>query len=392
MNGEERQQEDSEADGVEETAGLDVLKDLGAINRTERDFLQDLTATTVDAQAPLVAEGDSLVEDLVSGALSYDRYRQHLKDVGLYDTEISVRTSSHVVRNLYDGGLLRKSSNGYCFTEPWWPYLFRILDLPERPNAVGEPLAIICRSVRWLCRKLGTHRHLENRYWLAHDIAARVGQESAVVFSMTPSIFNPFEFDPGSGNHTKRFTDMLLRASERVVYVWNRDAVAEQIRSHVASSRCPNVNALKRKYIDHFSRYASLENLEVFWGDNSQMTKAEASMAYVSETRLVTGFRVAERLSYGIDLDRSRIRTLVLGATLTVAGVTGISLTEGGLLYIAGAALLDKILGPQNFQDIRQQLVEGGRYEPLSGMAPEQVVDTTFAYALGTDSANPNAI
>ncbi len=174
---------------------------------------------------------------------------------------------------------------------------------------------------------------------------------------------------------------MLLESSERTVYVWNRDAISNSIREHL-ETRDLTIAQLKKKYIEHFRRYSSQSNLKIYWGDNSTLIKPEASIQYISKTHLIIGIRENERMSYGFDLNRTRIREIVLGTVFVTGSVATGSGAVGGLITLLGKSLIDKILGPDNFLDCYTQLVEKAEYEALPNNNAELVVNLAFERAL----------
>lgn len=373
--------------------GLDILREEGAIRPEDRNLLADLSELTIDRKTQVSEAADELAEDLIAGRISYETFLEKLRALGSYETEVNFDAPASAVTPLIENGIITPGTTGLRFSEPFWPFMYKLLDSPTNKKTKGHPLlsitgrslVLIGRAVRWICERIGIHHALENRYWLAHSISATVGQEQSLLFSRTPAVFNPREFNVGAKNYTFRFSKMLQNASQRTVYVWNLDAIAELIRKQLGETQGSDlkskIDKLKSEYIKHFSKYSSQPFLEYYWGDNSSMTKPKASMQYISEKRIVVGARdIGGRMDCGININRARLREIVLSFTAGAAEMiqSGSSL----LVVIAGSAIADKVLGPRDFNECYRQLVLNAGYENLTGLSAQDVVERAFVYSL----------
>ena len=169
--------------------GLNALVDEGAIAREHRNALEDLTNAAAEKKAAVSANVDALTEELVAERITYDAFIDELRRVGSYDASLAISVPSSSFDALANAGVVETGPKGPRFAEPFWLYMYRLLDSPAASFRGRSPivsdesgvLSTVGRAVRWLARKIGTHKALDNRYWLAHSVTARVGQEPSML-------------------------------------------------------------------------------------------------------------------------------------------------------------------------------------------------------------------
>lgn len=239
----------------------------GALTEEEADgiLLAAKTAASLhlekrhDVEKPDIAylRGEiSLEEDI------YERERH-----GAWATVVPV--DSRAARALERKGLVRSDRDGLRVVEPFAHMPLRIVKLAEGIATSKAELTLAQRCFTFLANHLHLHTPLHSRQVFMDHLQALAGREAATVFSNTPSIFNPFEFESAAQNYSQSFVEKIRDTTVVTHYVWNRPAVVAQIREHLAS-RGMTIEDLKMRYYYYFlSAGGNNPNLRVYCGDNS---------------------------------------------------------------------------------------------------------------------------
>lgn len=347
-----------------------TLKQIRVLDGKKAAILHDATAQTVKTRYEQKDRLQSVDKEFLIGNMTHEENLAWRRKNRCHETPVKPEGSKEDIRRLIQEGQLSESTNGVYVSEPFWqvPYRAAIQRGFSRCLSVGTMRAQ--QLMAWIMKEMGVQDPLEDREALARDIACFLTKERAIVFSNTPCVFNPFEFDKQYSNHSELVAHTVRTTKNQVVYVWHAPGVIAQVRRHL-SERRETVEELKQRYFTHFSKYIKNPYLEIYAGENTHFQNEKRSVAYISETTLVAGYRPDGDFVAGNVVHRQRI--VELFAKIPMAG----SFFD----VLPGAA------GTTSFSELRRKLVHDRGFVnqlPLGERKPQDIrkfIDRWFELA-----------
>ncbi len=313
---------------------FDVLCDAGVVTKQQHEILREATQQTIAKRRAAFSDVDELVEQFLSGQIQLDDLTRLLQDAEFHSPATSLSAETQDSEELRRAGIFRQTSGGtLAFREPFWTSLYR---LPKLFGIASDRGILSCLSgtAMHLWDDGGQSGYMPDKSDMARQAALHVGQEPVVVFSNTPCIVNPFEFaemrvpTPDIVRHPMfHFMESVRTSTEPVLYFWNEEKLTARIREHIG--RHGDTGWLKRQYVEWLEPYLGNENLRVFIGDISSLTRMDWSVPIVTPRAAIVGPRRAGDEWTCISVSRRRLRrSIEMLVSLVAAGTVALDVNN----------------------------------------------------------------
>ena len=178
------------------------------------------------------------------GDLGWQESTEAKRAIGCFELETNPSISRKEKESLINNDIVSEKQHGLALKEPFETILYRVASLKPIGLKIMEGLRDALRMFHCEIPKCVTE--YTDRKSMAAYVSLQMPQEESLIISRTPAIFNPFEFEAHFENHTLELCKSMKHLTHRVLYVWNRDSVHAQIRSHIQSHQGP-IQGLQKK-------------------------------------------------------------------------------------------------------------------------------------------------
>lgn len=282
----------------------DILKILPSMPEGQRIALLEMiykACTKYIEESNKLADIESLY---IKGDMGWEESREAKKEIGCFELETNPVINKNDRRVLVEDGIVLEKKHGLALSEPFELTPYRVAS--RRPGSpvkhkTMQFLRSILRGFDKLLKKYS--KDLTTRQSMGAYLSLHVPQEEAIIFSATPAIFNPFEFEEAYLNYSFEFCTALKGLQRPVFYVWNRNSLYAQIRSHIKEYN-GSIAELTKKYIDHLSEFFTDTKLWIFLGNTDKYIHGSIKPLYISKDTLIVGKRVDGKFVSGKLIDR----------------------------------------------------------------------------------------
>jgi hypothetical protein len=287
---------------------LNFLIQRGALTSEEAELLYEILLLS---ERTRTEQDDFLLfmdKAYLTDKISYrENYEERLK-AGCAELSIDPKDHTEAARSLLESGVLTEKRSGIAPAEPSHQVPLEIL---LRRSKMESIIGYIPTFIKWSSHLLGSTGiivPLPTRRRLVSEITYKLPNSASILFSKSPSVFNPMEFESTYSNHTQYFAEVVGNVSQPLFYFWNLDAVCSQIQQHL-NEVTPDVDQLMDRYTTHFAQYAKNKDLVVICSSNSAIQENWEVMPFISADYLVKGEREDGKLVAGAMVNRKRLGT-----------------------------------------------------------------------------------
>jgi hypothetical protein len=262
--------------------------------------------------------------ELMSNNMSREEHIEEKRKLLCHEPPVNDYIDKLTRDNLLKDEILNENDSGVYFPEPYSQVALNLIANRDR-NVLGA----MSDKLKALFNVMNPHivTHYSNRTRMANRIGELVNAEDAIIFSGTPSIFDPFE-----PNDTEIFRYFLKGTRKNVIYCWDKEFVFNKIKDDL-SERITNETILKDKYISHFKEFAQIQNLMFFCIDNKTICKSWDKLPCITKTKYVEGERSTDRkLKSGRQINISKLANILSLAPYVKTAKTIFEKEEGLLV------------------------------------------------------------
>jgi hypothetical protein len=339
---------------------FNYIKRIDLFKRKDVETLEEATSKTVEERSKRENDLAKVNLDYMNNPMSLEEYAENRKKIECYETHVNIRSDKIIIDRFFEKGLFREDKKGIFIAEPFWHSVFNFIDESE-VVLNKKRKKFLKNKVTEISSFLDIIHPLNERKYLMDDIAMLIGQESSLLFTNTPSIFNPFEFEKKYENFTLSFSSAIIDTSQPTYYIWNENAVLDEIIAHVRDWSGTR-DELIQLYFDHFIKYKKNNKVQIYWGDSSLFTKSDLSLPYISENQLIIGVREKGKLIGGVRININSIRQTM--STFPFVG----------RFANMSPSVINALMGFPAFEKIRGNLVDKFNFKKFEGNTTIEII------------------
>lgn len=262
---------------------LETLQREVKITSAEYDYLSASITKAIRYNLDNTEKLRELDMECFNQIISLEENIERRRELLCYEAPIKVKTSAKVIDNLIKDNVFGENKKGIHFLEPYYQFA-RNIAMKRISSLLSESNDLLRNMHKLFLKKLHIYTPFSDRTSVAGMIGDLVDDEDCVIFSGTPSIFNPFE-----PKDTDWFKRSMLKTSREVFYIWNRDSIAKQINDQLSIGEF-NSNQLQERYFHYFKQFVQ-GKLVVIYGNNYSINKDWETLPVISKTKRINGVR-----------------------------------------------------------------------------------------------------
>ena len=300
--------------------------------------------------------------------INFEEYIELRKKEKSFNNAIIPQFDKKSINTLVSDGILEDKKDGIVAPEPYFNAPYNLLSYRKPKQNISRVLLNQSNFKNWLYKNvLGILTPLETRKQLASEIGYNLSYEPAIIFSNSPAIFNPYEFEEQYPNHTKFLVKMIKESDKPIFYNWNLESIKNQIKKHL---NCYTISErkIKKKYYNHFSNFVHNKNLFITCGDNNRFKKNWDTTPFISKNTFIKAERIDGKIHHGIVIN-----------TENASKIPKIFGSIGELLSIQSKHKMN------NFNQIRRKILDDSESIKLEGLNNKSIlkfIDRIFEEAL----------